>query len=154
MVFIGTASDEMYVIRIEPWKFGIRPLRREAKIDELLTDLQRRCVSKIYDFFGLSASLMAYMGDSIDSISGLSTDQRCAMSSSRLVTPIHDRHRLMEVLCLIPEHGDLRASNFTFRLRRSSFCRLMTPGEISMLNSAGMLPKYKLRQPLTLQKLG
>jgi len=85
-VFIGTADDEKYAIKIAPWKNGKQMLRREADIYEILSDLQGRCIPKIYGFFGsehLKALVMAYMGRSVGSISDLSLDQRYAISPSR-----------------------------------------------------------------------
>ena len=84
-VFIGTTDNEKYAIKIAPWKNGKQMLRREADIYEILSDLQGRCIPKIYGFFGsehLKALIMAYMGRSVGNISDLSMDQRCAVSSS------------------------------------------------------------------------
>ena len=83
-VFIGTTNGEMYAIKIAPWKNGKQMLRREAGLYEILSDLQGRCIPKIYGFFGsqhLKALIMAYMGLSVGNISDLSMDQRCAVSS-------------------------------------------------------------------------
>ena len=81
-VFIGTADDEKHAIKIAPWKNGKRMLRREADTYEILSDLQGRCIPKIYGFFGsehLKALIMDCMGRSIENISDLSMDQRCAI---------------------------------------------------------------------------
>ena len=51
-VFIGTTNDEKYAIKIAHWKNGKQMLRREANIYEILSDLQGRCIPKIYGFFG------------------------------------------------------------------------------------------------------
>jgi len=102
-VFIGTAGNEKYAVKIAPWKDGKQMLQREADIYEVLSDLQGRCIPTIYGFFGsehLKALIMEYMGHSVGNISDLNTDQR---------------RQLLEELCLIHEHGvvhgDLRASN-------------------------------------------
>jgi predicted Ser/Thr protein kinase len=63
-VFIGTTGNEKYAIKIAPWKNGKQMLRREADIYEILSDLQGRCIPKIYGFYGsghLKALVMAYM---------------------------------------------------------------------------------------------
>ena len=78
-VFIGTTDNEKYAIKIAPWKNGKQMLRREADIYEILSDLQGRCVPKIYGFFGsehLKALIMEYMGRTVENISDLSMDQR------------------------------------------------------------------------------
>ena len=83
-VFIGTTDNEKYAIKIAPWKNGKQMLRREADIYEILSDLQGRCIPKIYGFFGsehLKALIMTYMGCSVENISDLGMDQRCAISS-------------------------------------------------------------------------
>ena len=85
-VFIGTTDNEKYAIKIAPWKNGEQMLRQEAGIYEILSDLQGRCIPKIYGFFAsdhLKALIMAYMGHRVGSISDLSMDQRCAVSSLR-----------------------------------------------------------------------
>ena len=85
-VFFATTDNEKYAIKIAPWKNGQQMLRREADIYEILSDLQGRCIPKIYGFFGsghLKALIMAYMGRSVGNISDLNMDQRCAVSSSR-----------------------------------------------------------------------
>jgi hypothetical protein len=85
-VFIGTTDKEKYAIKIAPWKIGKQMLRREADIYKILSDLQGRCIPKILGFFGsghLKALIMEYMGRSVENISDLSMDQRCAVSSLR-----------------------------------------------------------------------
>jgi len=85
-VFLGTTDDEKYAIKIAPWKIGKQMLQREAGIYEILSDLQGRCIPKIYGFFSsehLKALFMDYMGCTVGKISDLSMDQRCVVSSLR-----------------------------------------------------------------------
>jgi len=76
-VFIGTTDDEKYAIKIAPWKIGKQMLQREAGIYDILSDLQGRCIPKIYGFFSsehLKALIMDYIGCSVED---LSIHQRC-----------------------------------------------------------------------------
>src|SRR5882762_1665904 len=102
-------------------------LRREADIYKVLSDLQGRCIPKVYGFFGsehLKALIMAYMGRTVGNISDLNADQRCAVSSSHFLfnNSVHgypNSRQLLEELCLIHEHGvvhgDLRAPNIVLQ---------------------------------------
>ena len=83
-VFIGTAGNEKYAIKIAPWKDGKQMLQREAGIYKVLSDLQGRCIPEIYGFFSsdhLKTLIMAYMGRTVENVSDLNTDQRCVVSS-------------------------------------------------------------------------
>jgi len=84
-VFIGTAGNAKYAIKIAPWKDGKQMLQQEADIYKVLSDLQGRCIPKIYGFFGsehLKVLIMAYMGHMVGNISDLNMDQQCAVSCS------------------------------------------------------------------------
>jgi hypothetical protein len=48
----GAADNEKYAVKIAPWKDGKQMLQREADIYEVLSELQGRCIPKIYGFFG------------------------------------------------------------------------------------------------------
>jgi hypothetical protein len=84
----GSADNEKYAVKIAPWKDEKQMLQREADIYEVLSELQGKCIPKIYGFFGsrhLKVLIMSYMGHTVGNISDLDTDQRYDVSSRRFV---------------------------------------------------------------------
>ena len=80
-VFIGTTENEKYAVKVAPWKTERRMLQREADIYKTLLDLQGRRIPKVFGFFGsehLKALIMEYVGPTVEDVSDLSMDQRCA----------------------------------------------------------------------------
>lgn len=107
-VFVGTTDNEVYALKVAPWKSGGEMLQREADIYRVLLDLQGRCIPKVFGFFSseyLKVLIMEYSGSTVQDVSDLSMDQRS--------------HQLLEELCLIHErgvvHGDLRAENIVLQ---------------------------------------
>jgi predicted Ser/Thr protein kinase len=83
-VYTGIAGDEKYILKIAPWKDGQWMLQQEADIYEVLSELQGRCIPKVYGFFRsehLKVLIMTYMGRTVMNISDLNIDQRCAVPS-------------------------------------------------------------------------
>jgi hypothetical protein len=86
-VFIGTANNKTYAVKIAPWKDGKKMLQQEADIYKVLSPLQGKCIPKIYGFFtekNLKALVMQYMGHAVTNISDLDVDQRCIVFSFSL----------------------------------------------------------------------
>ena len=80
-VFIGSTENEKYAVKVAPWKAAGGMLQMESDIYKTLLDLQGRCIPKVFGFFGsghLKALIMEYMDPTVENVSDLSLDQRCA----------------------------------------------------------------------------